>query len=247
MDEPATDTPMTDTPTTDAPMTDDPMTDEPTMNDREETFDPAAPEPGRDTEPEPEAKLERETKPVYDVPRAIEAVLMVADEPLSLVTLATAVGAPVAAVRQAIDGLVSDYDGETGGPVRGFELREVGGGWRLYVRAEYDGLVADYVTEQAPAKLSQAALETLAVIAYRQPITRGAIASIRAVNVDSVVRTLLSRGLITELFTDVETGAINYGTTQLLLQQLGINAIEELPLISPLLADGVDGFDGDVR
>jgi segregation and condensation protein B len=172
---------------------------------------------------------------------------MVADEPLSLVTLATAVGAPVAAVRQAIDGLVADFDGQTGGPVRGFELREVGGGWRLYVRSQYDKLVSDFVNEQSPAKLSQAALETLAVIAYRQPITRGAIASIRAVNVDSVVRTLLSRGLITELFTDAETGAINYGTTELLLQQLGINAIEELPLISPLLADGTEGFDGDVR
>ncbi|MGA0565712.1 SMC-Scp complex subunit ScpB [Rathayibacter sp. KR2-224] len=186
-------------------------------------------------------------RPAYDVPRAIEAILMVADEPLPLVTLATAVGAPVAAVRQAIDGLVADYDGDSGGPVRGFELREVGGGWRLYVRADYDGLVTDFVSEQAPAKLSQAALETLAVIAYRQPITRGAIASIRAVNVDSVVRTLLSRGLITELFTDAETGAINYGTTDLLLQQLGINSLDELPPISPLLADGTEGFDGDVR
>jgi segregation and condensation protein B len=206
------------------------------MDDREQAFDLEAP-------PQPE----HEEKPTYDVPRAIEAVLMVADEPLSLVTLATAVGAPVAAVRQAIDGLVADFDGQTGGPVRGFELREVGGGWRLYVRSQYDKLVSDFVTEQSPAKLSQAALETLAVIAYRQPITRGAIASIRAVNVDSVVRTLLSRGLITELFTDAETGAINYGTTELLLQQLGINAIEELPLISPLLADGTEGFDGDVR
>jgi segregation and condensation protein B len=206
------------------------------MDDREQAFDLEAP-------PRPE----HEEKPTYDVPRAIEAVLMVADEPLSLVTLATAVGAPVAAVRQAIDGLVADFDGQTGGPVRGFELREVGGGWRLYVRSQYDKLVSDFVNEQSPAKLSQAALETLAVIAYRQPITRGAIASIRAVNVDSVVRTLLSRGLITELFTDAETGAINYGTTELLLQQLGINAIEELPLISPLLADGTEGFDGDVR
>nr|WP_246846623.1 SMC-Scp complex subunit ScpB [Humibacter ginsenosidimutans] len=172
---------------------------------------------------------------------------MIADQPLSLVTLATSVGAPVAAVRQAIDALVEDYDGLGDGPRRGFELREVGGGWRLYVREEFDRLVADFVSEQAPAKLSQAALETLAVIAYRQPITRGAIASIRAVNVDSVVRTLVSRGLITELFSDAETGAINYGTTDLLLEQLGINAIEELPLISPLLADGAEGFDGDVR
>ena len=190
---------------------------------------------------------EREQRHPLDVPRAVEAVLMIADEPLALVTLATAVGAPMAAVRQAIDGLVADYDGEDGGTRRGFQLREVGGGWRLYVREEFDDLVAEFVNQQTPTKLSQAALETLAVIAYRQPITRGAIASIRAVNVDSVVRTLLSRGLITEQFTDAETGAINYGTTDLLLQQLGINSIEELPLISPLLADGTDGFDDDVR
>lgn len=226
------------------------------MDDHEQSFDlqppPESPTvdaaQAHDTEqPQDGAEQPHEPRHVFDVPRAIEAVLMVADEPLSLVTLATAVGAPVAAVRQAIDGLVADFDGEAGGPVRGFELREVGGGWRLYVRAEYDSLVTDFVSEQAPAKLSQAALETLAVVAYRQPITRGAIASIRAVNVDSVVRTLLSRGLITELFTDAETGAINYGTTDLLLQQLGINSIEELPLISPLLADGAEGFEGDVR
>ena len=194
-----------------------------------------------------DVSAEAGTRHPLDVPRAIEAVLMIADEPLSLVTLATAVGAPMAAVRQAITGLVADYDGEDGGVRRGFELREVGGGWRLYVRDEFDDLVAEFVNQQTPTKLSQAALETLAVIAYRQPITRGAIASIRAVNVDSVVRTLLSRGLITEQFTDAETGAINYGTTDLLLQQLGINSIDELPLISPLLADGTDGFDDDVR
>jgi len=105
-------------------------------------------------------------------------------------------------------------------------------------------VVADFVLSQNPSRLSQAALETLAVIAYKQPISRGQIASIRAVNVDSVVRTLLGRGLITELFTDSETGAINYGTTDLLLTQLGVNSIDELPKISPLLADGMEGFDG---
>ena len=182
-----------------------------------------------------------------DIERALEAILMVADEPMSIVALATAVGAPVKRVRQAVDALVSDYDGTTGGVRRGFELREVGGGWRVYVRPEFDPVVADYVLAQNPTKLSQAALETLAVIAYKQPISRGAIASIRAVNVDSVVRTLLGRGLITEMFTDSETGALNYGTTDLLLTQLGINSIDELPKISPLLADGSDGFDGDVR
>jgi segregation and condensation protein B len=174
----------------------------------------------------------------------LEAILLIVEEPQSLVSLAAAVSAPVPAVRQAIEALVEDYDGLAGGPVRGFELREVGGGWRLYVREEHDDLVTEFVNTQAPSRLSQAALETLAVIAYKQPVTRGQVASIRAVNVDSVVRTLLSRGLITEAFTDAETGAIHYETTDLLLTQLGINSIEELPHISPLLEDGAEGFDG---
>jgi segregation and condensation protein B len=182
-----------------------------------------------------------------DVDRALEAILMVADEPQGVVGLATAVGAPVTAVRQAIARLVADFDGVAGGVRRGFELREVGGGWRIYVRSDFDGIVSEFVQTQNPTRLSQAALETLAVIAYKQPISRGAIASIRAVNVDSVVRTLLGRGLVTELFTDSETGAVNYGTTELLLTQLGINSIDELPHISPLLADGAEGFDGDIR
>ena len=160
--------------------------------------------------------------------------------------LATSLGSPVPAVRQSIERLVADFDGENGGVRRGFELREVGGGWRIYVRAEYDDAVRDFVLTQNPTRLSQAALETLAVIAYKQPISRGAIASIRAVNVDSVVRTLLGRGLITEAFTDSETGAIHYATTDTLLAQLGINSIDELPQISPLLADGSEGFD-DLR
>ena len=179
---------------------------------------------------------------VVDLERSIEAIMMVADEPQSLVALATALAAPVASVRRSIERLVGDYNGDTGGARRGFELREVGGGWRIYVRPEHDDAVRDFVLIQNPTKLSQAALETLAVIAYKQPISRGAVASIRAVNVDSVVRTLLGRGLITEAFTDSETGAIHYETTDLLLTQLGINSIDELPHISELLEDGVDGF-----
>jgi segregation and condensation protein B len=178
-----------------------------------------------------------------DLERALEAILMVADEPLPLVTLATALSAPIAAVRQSVERLVADYDGVDGGTVRGFELREVGGGWRLYVRPAFDDVVKEFVLTQNPTKLSQAALETLAVIAYKQPISRGAVAAIRAVNVDSVVRTLLGRGLIQEAYTDTETGAIHYETTPLLLTSLGINSLEELPKISPLLADGSDGFD----
>ena len=222
-----------------------------------------------------------------ELARALEAIFMVADEPQSVVGLASAVGRPVAEVRAAIAELVADFDGVAGsvsadGSVtgtaaataaattavttavtttpttttaatatatttqRGFELREVGGGWRIYVRSEFDDVVREFVHTQNPSKLSQAALETLAVIAYKQPISRGAIASIRAVNVDSVVRTLLGRGLITEAFTDSETGAIHYETTDLLFVQLGINSLDELPMISPLLDDGSEGFD-DVR
>lgn len=203
-----------------------------------------------------EADAVTETEPAtvrdLDIERALEAILLVADEPQGLVHLATALGRPVAETAAAVARLVNDYDGrgENGQPAgirRGFELREVGGGWRFYVRAEYDTVVADFVVTQNPSKLSQAALETLAVIAYKQPISRGAIASIRAVNVDSVVRTLLGRGLITEAFTDAETGAINYATTDLLLTQLGVNSLDELPPISPLLEAGAEGFSHDLR
>ncbi|HWL02601.1 MAG TPA: SMC-Scp complex subunit ScpB [Microbacteriaceae bacterium] len=191
---------------------------------------------------EPEGRL---ATTATDLERRIEAILMVADEPQSLVTLATALGSPVPAVRQSVDRLVADYDGETGGPRRGFELREVGGGWRIYVRPEHDEIVREFVLTQTPTRLSQAALETLAVVAYKQPISRPQIAAIRAVNVDSVVKTLVSRGLIAEAFTDAETGAIHYETTGLLLAQLGINSLDELPHISPLLEDGREGFDVD--
>ncbi len=183
--------------------------------------------------------------PAVDVARAIEAILMVADDPQSIVSLGTALGVPVKQIKAAVAELVADYDGANGGVQRGFELREVAGGWRIYVRAEFDHVVTDFVLTQNPTRLSPAALETLAVIAYKQPITRGQISSIRAVNVDGVVRTLVSRGLITEVTTDVETGAVLYGTTDLLLTQLGINSLEEMPAIAPLLPDGQEGFDAD--
>lgn len=168
---------------------------------------------------------------------AIEAILMVTDAPISLVALATALEIPVNQVRDAVLKLRDDYQGSEERAARGFELREVAGGWRIYVRENYDWAVKMFIANENPTKLSQAALETLAVIAYKQPIARGQIASIRGVNVDSVVRTLTSRGLVTELYTDSETGAIHYGTTQLLLEQLGINSLDQLPPISPYLPD----------
>jgi segregation and condensation protein B len=175
---------------------------------------------------------------------ALEAILMVAEAPVPLISLAGALDRPLNEIRSAVADLQADYAGETEGSVkRGFELREIGGGWRIYVREEYDWAVNMFVASENPTKLSQAALETLAVIAYKQPISRGQIASIRGVNVDSVVRTLLSRGLITELFTDSETGAIQYGTSELTLQLLGINSLDELPLISPYLPSANSEFD----
>lgn len=174
---------------------------------------------------------------------AVEAILMISDAPISIMNLATALECPVADVREAIDSLITDYDAINGGIPRGFELREVGGGWRIYVRPDFDWAVKNFVANENSTKLSQAALETLAVIAYKQPITRGQVASIRAVNVDSVIRTLQSRGLIVELFTDSESGAINYGTAPLLLEVLGINSLDELPLISPFLPDANSNFD----
>ena len=170
---------------------------------------------------------------------ALEAILMITDSPVSLVALATALERPVNIIRDAVIALKDSYDQEG----RGFELREVGGGWRIYVRQEFDWAVRMFIANENPTKLSQAALETLAVIAYKQPISRGQVASIRAVNVDSVVKTLLNRGLITELYTDSETGAVHFGTTDLMLELLGINSLDEMPRISPYLPDASAEFD----
>lgn len=196
------------------------------------------------SEPTPAEVVERmEPVSADNLRSAVEAILMITDAPISIMNIATALETPVTEVRDAINSLVADYDGADGSTPRGFELREVGGGWRIYVRGDFDWAVKSFVANENPTKLSQAALETLAVIAYKQPISRGQIASIRAVNVDSVVRTLHSRGLITELYTDSESGAIHYGTAPLLLEVLGINSLDELPLISPYLPDANSNFD----
>jgi segregation and condensation protein B len=178
-----------------------------------------------------------------DLHAAVESILMITDAPISLVALATALEQPVNVVRDIVLEIQADFNGEKGGRVRGFELREVGGGWRLYVRSDFDWAVKMFVANENPTKLSQAALETLAVIAYKQPISRGQVASIRAVNVDSVVKTLLSRGLITELYTDSETGAVHFGTSDLMLELLGINSLDELPPLSPHLPDANSDFE----
>ncbi len=196
-----------------------------------------------------EESAEREPNVVVssdELPAALEALLMVADQPLSPLALAQITGHPQPEVEAAVSQLRADYAGEANGPRRGFELREVGGGWRIYAAAQWDGVVRSMLHDDSPQRLSQQALETLSVVAYKQPVTRSQVSAVRAVNVDSVMRTLIARGLIDEHSNDPETGAIFYQTTPLLLEYLGIESLEELPPLSPLLSDGREGF-GDVE
>ena len=192
-------------------------------------------------------------QPRLDLDRALEAILFIADEPQSVVHLAAAVARPVAEVRASIARLRADYDGEgaSGEPRtdiagdageargirRGFELREVGGGWRFYVRAEYDALVADFVLAQSTTRLSQPALETLAVIAYLGPVSRPEIARIRGVAADSAVAGLVERGLIAEAGRDKEGGAIRYESTPLFDRVFGLAGRDELPSLDDLGGD----------
>ena len=174
---------------------------------------------------------------------ALEAVLMVAERPVTEDQLAAVLDQPGEVVRTVLVDLQREYDGYTGDDpqsvepslVRGFELRSIAGGWRIFSRKHFAPVVAEFVLDGQSARLSQAALETLAVIAYRQPVSRARVSAIRGVNVDSVVRTLLQRGLVIEQETDVETGAVLYGTTSLFLEKLGLGGVEELPRIAPHL------------
>jgi segregation and condensation protein B len=164
---------------------------------------------------------------------ALEAVLMVADQPLESVALASAVGYPVEEVTAALHGLAAEYT-EQG---RGFDLRNVGGGWRFYTREEYAPVVEGFVLDGQQARLTQAALETLAVVAYKQPVSRARVSAIRGVNVDGVMRTLLTRGLVEEAGQDQETGANLYRTTGYFLERIGVTSLDELPEIAPYLPD----------
>ena len=165
----------------------------------------------------------------------LEAILLISDEPVTIQQLVTATAADPTELQTTLEAIQRDYDGEVDGKVRGFQLRHVAGGWRLYTRAEHADVIATFMVQGATQKLSQAGLETLAVIAYLQPATRSRVAQIRGVNSDSVVRTLLTRGLIAEDGVEEITGAVRYRTTDYFLEMLGLNSIEELPKISPLL------------
>ncbi len=163
----------------------------------------------------------------------LEAVLLVTDEPVPAATLASVVEAPTPDVEATLASLAAEYT-DTG---RGFELRLVAGGWRLYTRAECAPWVERFILDGQSARLTQAALETLAVVAYRQPVTRARISAVRGVNVDGVVRTLLARGLIAEAGQDADTAGTLYRTTPLLLERLGLQSLDDLPALAPMLPE----------
>ena len=182
-------------------------------------------------------KLEIGGEPVAEdlppVRAALEAVLLVVDEPVAEVVLAQVVERPTEEVAALLRDLAAEYDADG----RGFQLRNLSGGWRLYTRAACAPFVERFVRDGQQARLTQAALETLAVVAYRQPVSRSRVAAIRGVNVEAVMRTLVSRGLVTEVGTEPESGAVLYGTTPFFLERLGVSSIEELPPVSDFLPD----------
>lgn len=168
-----------------------------------------------------------------EVTQALEALLLMATEPMSESELAEAVQQPEAVVGEGLAELVDFYD-RTG---RGFELRRVGNGWRYYTRAEHAELITAWLVEGQRTTLSQAALETLAVVAYLQPISRGRVSAVRGVNVDGVMRTLATRDLIEEADRDPASGARLFVTTPHFLERMGLNSLDELPPLAPHLPD----------
>ena len=209
---------------------------------------PASAEPEASAEETPEAEedpalvaMERTLPDVTGdtaLESALEALLLVVDSPASEESLADAVEQPVARVMQALKTMSARFT-ERGS---GIDLRRVGEGWRFYTRDTYAPFVEKLLLDGQRSKLTRAALETLAVIAYRQPVTRSRVAAVRGVNVDGVIRTLLARGLIEESGTDPETGGTLYVTTELFLERLGLASLTDLPPIAPLLPE-VDAID----
>ena len=167
---------------------------------------------------------------------SLEAIMLVADEPVPEGVIAQVLERPRAEVASALRDLADSYTAER----RGFDLREVAGGWRFYTREECSPIVERFVSDGQEVRLTQAALETLAVVAYRQPVSRQRVSAVRGVNCDGVIRTLVLRGLVEETGTDPETGAILFATTSYFLERLGLPSLEALPELAPFLPDHLD-------
>jgi segregation and condensation protein B len=172
---------------------------------------------------------------------SLEAILLVADEPVPVVVLAQVLERPRDEITAALGELAAGYDTDQ----RGFDLREVAGGWRFYTREEYAPLVERFVRDGQEVRLTQAALETMAVVAYRQPVSRARVSAVRGVNCDGVMRTLTLRGLVEEAGTDQETGAILYRTTGYFLERLGLASLEDLPDLAPFLPENIEDIDDE--
>ena len=174
---------------------------------------------------------------------ALEAILLVADEPVPEMVLAQVLERPTGEVAAALRELAAEYT--AGG--RGFDLREVAGGWRYYTREDCAALVERFVRDGQEVRLTQAALETLAVIAYRQPVSRARVSAVRGVNCDGVIRTLVLRGLVEDCGTDGETGAILYRTTSYFLERMGLVSLDELPDLAPFLPENIEDIEDNER
>jgi len=171
-----------------------------------------------------------------EVERSIEAILMVVDEPVSEVTLAQVLEQTTDVIEAALAHLSLSYED------RGFTLKKISGGWRFYSHPEFATVVEKFVLDGQQSRLTQAALETLSVVAYRQPVSRARVSAIRGVNVEAVMKTLITRGLVEESGLEHETGAILYTTTSYFLERLGLNSLDDLPALAPYLPD-LDGLD----
>jgi segregation and condensation protein B len=243
-DDSAVDEATVDEATVDEATVDEATVDEATVD--EATADEATAAEATDGFHPGDAGGEQTALPIEDEPKielsddelrgAVEAILLIVDEPATEIVLAQVLDQPVDRIAAVLERCAREY-AEMG---RGFELRRVAGGWRLYTRAEYAAYVEKFVLDGQQVRLTQAALETLAVVAYKQPVTRSRISAIRGVNCDGVVRTLVSRGLIEECGSEPESGAFLYRTTILFLEKLGLDSVEQLPPLAPFLPDDVD-------
>jgi segregation and condensation protein B len=205
----------------------------------------AVPEQGRRRKDSAPAVVGPDTRTINDLPEladegelsaALEAILLVVDEPVAEMQLAQILEQPTERVGAMLEDISARYTAAG----HGFDLRRAAGGWRLYTRPEYAAYVERFVLDGQSVRLTQAALETLAVVAYKQPVTRSRISAIRGVNCDGVMRTLATRGLIEECGVEGETGAHLYRTTPLFLEKLGLNSVDQLPPLAPFLPDDVE-------
>src|SRR5450755_3640058 len=184
----------------------------------------------------PAETVPAESGPVPDLRASLEAILLVADEPVPENVIAQVVERPTDEVSAALRELAESYVSDG----RGFELSEIAGGWRFYTRAECASVVERFVSDGQEVRLTQASLETLAVVAYRQPVSRARVSAVRGVNCDGVMRTLVLRGLVEEAGADQETGAVLFRTTGYFLERLGLASLDELPELAGFLPEDVD-------